>query len=222
MLPHRRGHGRSDGSYIWDLLVPELWKGWEHARGDTIVALHETQLEDQVAALLFLRSLPYVDPNRIAVIGCSYGGIQTVLAAERNLQLRAAIAFATAAKGWRDTPELRGRLLSAVRQVRIPMLFVQAKNDYDLTPSFALGKELALQGYPDAVRIFPPFGDSNEDGHNFGLAGIDIWAPEVFELLRRSMPFDPAAGPALKQRGQLHPRADWACGSDQSASEVRS
>jgi dipeptidyl aminopeptidase/acylaminoacyl peptidase len=47
-----------------------------------------------LSAVTYLKQLPGVDPHRIAVAGCSYGGIQTVLAVEANaeqkLGLRAA------------------------------------------------------------------------------------------------------------------------------------
>jgi dipeptidyl aminopeptidase/acylaminoacyl peptidase len=69
------------------------------------IALHETHLEDQLAALAYLKQLSDVDPHKIAVAGCSYGGIQTILAVEANanqkLGLRAAIDFAGGAMSWR-------------------------------------------------------------------------------------------------------------------------
>ena len=102
------------------------------------VALHEVHLEDQLAALAYLRQLSHVDPQRIAVAGCSYGGIQTVLAVEANaeqkLGLRAAIDFAGGAMSWRSF-SLRDRMVRAVRKATIPVLFIQAENDYDLGPS---------------------------------------------------------------------------------------
>ena len=60
LVPHRRGQGRSPGAYIMDQLnaatSPEQ-------RSLMLVALNEVHLQDQLAALAYLRSLPYVDQN---------------------------------------------------------------------------------------------------------------------------------------------------------------
>jgi dipeptidyl aminopeptidase/acylaminoacyl peptidase len=42
-------------------------------------------LDDQLAGLAYAKQLAFVDTNRIAVAGWSYGGIQTLLSAERNV-----------------------------------------------------------------------------------------------------------------------------------------
>ena len=51
------------------------------------------QLEDQLAGLAYVKKLAYVDSNRLVVAGCSYGGIETLLAAERGAGLKAAMAM---------------------------------------------------------------------------------------------------------------------------------
>src|SRR5262249_7811110 len=101
-LPHRRGHGRSLNASTVESLYAQGAAGR--------IALHEIHLEDQLSALAYVKQLSYVDPQRIAVAGCSYGGIQTVLAVEANteqkLSLRAAIDFAGAPMG-RESYNLR-------------------------------------------------------------------------------------------------------------------
>jgi len=50
-----------------------------------MVQLLETDhLDDQLAALEWLRKQPFVDQRRIAVAGNSFGGIETILRAERE------------------------------------------------------------------------------------------------------------------------------------------
>ena len=137
-VPHRRGQGRSPN----DSFVESLYAQGAAGR----IALHETHLEDQLAALTYLKQLPDVDPHRIALAGCSYGGIQTVLAVEANaeqkLGLRAAIDFAGGAMSWRSF-SLRDRMVRAIRKATVPVLFIQAENDYDLGPSQTLARELS-------------------------------------------------------------------------------
>src|SRR5215471_7208269 len=182
-VPHRRGHGRSPH----DSVVESLYAQGAAGR----IALHETHLEDQLAALAYLKQLSDVDPQKIAVAGCSYGGIQTVLAVEANAQqklgLRAAIDFAGGAMSWRSF-SLRDRMVSAVRKATVPVLFIQAENDYDLGPSRTLARELEQLGKPHKLLIFPPYGNTHAEGHGvFCSQGMMVWGPAVSSFLDDSM-----------------------------------
>lgn len=180
-VPHRRGHGRSPADRQVDSLFDRGASG--------MVALHEIHLDDTSAALTYLRALPYVDSNRIAVSGCSYGGIQTLLLAEKGHGLRAAVAFAPAAETWARSNSIQSRLARAVRQTTIPILFVQAENDYDLTPSAVLAKEMETLGKPHKRLIFPPYGKTHEEGHGgFCFQGTRVWGDEVLSFLNVFMP----------------------------------
>ena len=179
-VPHRLSHGRSPNDSHIDSLYDQ------GAR--SIVTLHELHLGDQLAALSYLKQLSYLDTGRIAVAGCSYGGIQTVLAVESNaeqkLGLRAAVNFAGAAQSWRGSSSLRSRLVSAVRKATIPVMFVQAENDYDLTPSRVLSAELQQLGKPYKLAIFPPYGNTREEGHGgFCFRATNVWGNEVLAFL---------------------------------------
>ena len=59
-----------------------------------LVELHDQYNEDVVAAISWLKEQPYVDPQRLIVSGVSYGGIQTLLTAEKGLGVRAFVSFA--------------------------------------------------------------------------------------------------------------------------------
>jgi dienelactone hydrolase len=161
--------------------------GGLHARDRRLVELMEEHLEDQIAALMYLKSLPEVDPQRIAVAGCSFGGIQTILMAEQGLGLRAAIDFAGGAQTWKEAPDLRDRLIKAVRHAQMPVLFIQAENDYDLAPSRTLAAEMEKANKPHAIQIFPHFGKTAQDAHEFCVHGAEIWADKVFSYLAEAM-----------------------------------
>jgi carboxymethylenebutenolidase len=116
------------------------------AAAETMIRLLEgDHLNDQLAALAWIRTQPYVEKNRIAVAGNSFGGIETVFAAERE-PFCAAIDSAGAAQTWAEVPELQARMRRAVSNAQAPIFFFQAANDYDLGPSTALSAAMKAAG----------------------------------------------------------------------------
>ena len=66
------------GYIIWSLDNRGSW-GRGHAWESTIFEhMGQREIEDQLAGVTYLKSLPYVDPNRIGVHGWSYGGYMTL------------------------------------------------------------------------------------------------------------------------------------------------
>ena len=186
-IPHRRGQGRSPGEYVMDQLDRANQSGGAQVRSRKLVELMELHLEDQIAALVYLKSLPEVDPQRMVVAGCSFGGIQTVLMAEKGLGLRAAVDFAGAAQNWQHSPDLRERMIRAAKHAQMPIFFIQAKNDYDVSPSRDLAAEMEKSAKPHLIQIFPSFGKSNQEAHEFCVHGGELWSPQVFSFFAESM-----------------------------------
>lgn len=188
-LPIRHGHKPSPGEYIQD--VVDRYRAQTHDRTTfqrQVVALQDVYNEDVAAAIDWIKKQPFVDGKHIVVTGCSYGGIQTLLTAERGLGVSAFIAFAPAAMSW-GNDELRNRLLTAVRAARAPVFLIQAENDYDLGPSQVLGPVIRAQGPLNRAKIYPAFGTTHPEGH-FGFAcweeGIAIWGPDALEFLAQA------------------------------------
>src|SRR6202140_5818500 len=133
--PYRRGQGlsASAGPYIGDQIDTAEKNGGLSAGAAEMVRLLETDhLNDQLAALAWLRKQVFVQPDRIAVAGNSFGGIETVLGAERG-NYCAAIDSAGGAQSWADAPALQSLMTASVRNAHAPILFFQAENDYDLS-----------------------------------------------------------------------------------------
>lgn len=86
--PYRRGQGlsASAGSYIGDQIAAAEKNGGISAAAETRVRLLKTDhLNDQLAGLAWLREQSFVQANRIAVAGNSFGGIEVILL--RNAEL---------------------------------------------------------------------------------------------------------------------------------------
>jgi carboxymethylenebutenolidase len=186
LYPFRRGHGPSadQGPFIQDLLQrEEATKGKEARQHLQFILLTTDYLQDVLAALAFLKSVPGIDSHRIVIAGHSFGGQLTLLAAERDKTVRAALAFGAAAAAWSGSAELRERLLTAVRKATAPIMLVQAENDYSTAPSRALGDELKRLDKPHLVKIYPSVGQSSDDGHNIVYGAIPQWEEDVFKFL---------------------------------------
>jgi dienelactone hydrolase len=146
--------------------------------------LESEQLDDQLAGLEYVKHLDYVDTTRLAVAGCSYGGIQTLLAAERGAGYRAAIAISPGALSWSGNRVLQDRLIRAVRGITIPVMLIQPAKDASLEPSRVLGGEFTRLGKSYSGTIYPPSGPEDEQTHCFGGAkGMHVWAADARAFL---------------------------------------
>lgn len=186
LYPFRRGQGLSadQAPFMQDLLQrEEVAHGKEARQHLQFILLTTDQLDDVTAALSFLKTVPGVDPKRVALAGHSFGGQLALLAAERDSTVRAAVTFGAAANSWERSPELRERLLTAVRKTTAPILLIHAENDYSTVAGRALGTELERLHKPYLLKIYPPVGQSADEGHNFLYLGIPQWRSDVFKFL---------------------------------------
>jgi carboxymethylenebutenolidase len=183
-VPHRRGQGRSPGDYIQD----QVLQARPGERAGRVVELLQAEVDDVIAGLNYLRSQPLVDPTRIAISGCSYGGIQTLLAGERDLGIKALVPFAPGAMSWEKNYQLQDRLLHAVDLAKAPVFLIQAENDYSLAPSHALSKEANKKHKDFQSKIYPAFGKSQHDGHwGFCSSATEVWGADALAFLEAHM-----------------------------------
>lgn len=182
----RRGTGLSVGQGVSaaDRMATELSSKGQEARNRLQLQLLDTdELSDALAGLAYLRTLPEINTQHIAVAGHSFGGALTLLIAERDSHLFAAVDFAGAAGSWESSAQLRTRLLTAVGSTKIPIFFIHSENDYSVAPGKALAAEMALLGKPYLLKIYPPFGSSSSVGHNLVDMGVATWETDVFKFL---------------------------------------
>jgi dienelactone hydrolase len=179
--PVRRGHDESEGEHI---LVVRGREAGPHGRraGDALVTqlLQTEQLSDQLAGLSYVKTLPFVDTTHMVVAGCSFGGIQTLLAAEGDRGFRAALPLSPAAENWDHNAPLRARLIAGVAKIHIPVFLIQPPRDASLGPARDLGAEFARLHKDYRGKVWPDTLAGREAGHCFGGdAGDDVWASEA-------------------------------------------
>jgi dienelactone hydrolase len=190
--PVRSGHGGNPGPYIVDEekkiraggLDPDL--AFEQR-----VKLHEKENDDVIAACKWMMKQPFADPRRIVVAGGSYGGIQTLLTAEREAKdpigIKCFVAMSPAAMSWNKN--WAERLTRCIQTAKTPIFLMQAENDYNLGPSEVLGPLTDAKGFPSRHKLFSPHlvagrdPDDHRQGHGGFFGDPSAWQQELLEYL---------------------------------------
>jgi dienelactone hydrolase len=186
VLPFRRGASGSEGHFWQDGLPSPASATYDAAA----IAALEAENADVSSAIRWAREQPYVDGARLSVAGCSFGGIHTLFAAEKEQGLRAAVDFAGGAMWWPHSTMIKERLTRAVDNAKVPIFFIQAENDFSVEPSRVLSQEMTLRHLPHRVHVFPPRGATNRDAHAFCVRNVTEWGPEVLEFLENPRRLD--------------------------------
>jgi dipeptidyl aminopeptidase/acylaminoacyl peptidase len=183
--PYRRGQGLSSdaGPYVLDEIKTARTRGGAQLAEQTLVRLLETeQLQDQRSALTWLKAQSFVRADGVAAVGNSFGGIETVLGAERGGYC-AAVDASGGAESWDSAADLQALMLRAARNSQSPIFFLQATNDFSLAPSRTLYAAMKQMGKPAEIHIYPPFGSSPQEGHSFAWRGASVWITDVSRFL---------------------------------------
>ncbi len=180
-VPERRGYGKSDG---------EIW--WQEVGSDQsrLILRLQAETDDVLAGIDYLRGLPYVDTKRLAVMGWSFGGVVTMLAAARSTAFLAAVDQAGGALTWDGNSHMRSALIEAAGKSTTPTLFMVARNDRTTSSVTTLSDIFKKRNVPHQLVIYEPFTPSQSSkvapGHVlFSSQGASLWENDVVEFLGR-------------------------------------
>jgi dienelactone hydrolase len=177
----RRGFGRSDGPYAEFIADP--CENTDYLRVGLISA------EDVTGAVASLRREPWVDPDRVVLLGYSTGGFAVSAAGTTNPPGVLGILDFAGGRGSFKPDQVCSpdRLVDAFatfgRSTRIPALWMFAENDHYLGVALArrIFEAYTSAGAPAQLKTLPPFGS---DGHLLLVAGsTDLWWPSVETFL---------------------------------------
>ena len=181
-LPHRHGYGRSPGP---------PWRSEVHAEFGTdaydrqLLQRLDSESDDVIAALDRLATMPEIDSRHVGVMGSSFGGTNTLFAASKDTRFVCAVDFAGAAMNWDRTPGLRVAMLAAAAKIRVPLLLMQAANDYSIRPTQEIAASLDGHRTPLQSKIFPAFGITPMEGHLLESTGALLWSEQMHRFLER-------------------------------------
>ncbi len=180
-VPSRRGYARSEGDFAED-------------RGPCAAPRYaeagEASAEDIAAALAYFRAQPFINADRVVLVGQSAGGWGVLaLAARQPEGVRAVLNFA-GGRGSRAAnivcaPDHLAAAASTLgARTRIPSLWIYTENDSYQPPAVSRLVSNAYIAAGGAARfiLLPPFGT---EGHNLFSAreGVAIWASHVSRFL---------------------------------------
>ena len=181
-LPHRAGYGNSPGPGWLDEVTADFGTPEYDAQ---LAPRLDRESDDVLAALDHVCSLDITRSDHIGVMGSSFGGTTTLLAAAKTNRFRCAVEFAGAAINWEHTPGLRHTMLAAVENLACPIFFIQAATDYSTRPTVELAEAARAAGITTEEKIYPAWGLTQDEGHVFERNGPHIWGPDVRCFLER-------------------------------------
>jgi carboxymethylenebutenolidase len=183
LVPERRGYGESDGTTFSEAAGGES--------GAVFVDRMEEEADDVLAAADYGATLPFVDPERIGVAGYSFGGIVAILAIARNKVFKVALDQAGGSLSWKKSPDLRKAMTAAIGKVKIPVMFMDAKNDATTDSVTTLAAAMQKAGRPLEIKIYPAFTPTRNPGDIpaghliFSDQGVDIWRQDALRFFNK-------------------------------------
>lgn len=185
-IPHRHGYGFSPGpTWRSECTAP----AYSPQYNNQLVQRLARESDDVLAAFAYLLTLKAIDPARVGVMGSSFGGTNTLLAAAREPRFRCAVEFAGAAMNWDRNPTIAAYMLEAAQQVKMPIFFVQAENDFSVRPTREIAAALAQTRVPFEAKVYPAFGHTHWEGHLLAGRGSQIWGPDIRRFLEQHLAF---------------------------------
>ena len=177
----RRGFGRSEGRFA------EALSGTCDNRD--YLAVGRIAADDVTGTVVALRGEPWVDPDRVLLLGHSTGGFAVTAAAANNPAgvvgiLNFAGGHGSAGPDRVCSPD---HLVEDTgifgRTTRVPALWIYSENDHFIPA--ALGRRMfeayAAAGAPAQLQVLPPFG---VEGHPMPVTGpAELWWPSVESFL---------------------------------------
>jgi dienelactone hydrolase len=187
LVPERRGYGKSEGKTFGEAVGQD--------RGPAFVRRQQDEAGDVNAAVEYVLRLPNggIDPRRVVIMGVSFGGIVTTLAAGESARYAAAVIQAPGALNWNRSEDLRAALTAAAAKIRIPVQCAVAENDLTTESARAVCAAAQRAGARTDLKIYPPYDRGQQrpgtaPGHAlFGRAGVDIWEEDLFAFLAAAL-----------------------------------
>jgi hypothetical protein len=222
-VPVRRGHTGSTGMTFAEYTsgLPNVPSTHEcstpNQSGPCKMEYLHRQETDVENAINFVKALrvglfgpTLVNPDRIAIMGHSFGGIVTTFSNAKNMGQKVAISIAGASQSWEGNDSASSEMIEAVTNAVAPIYFLEPMNDHSIMPTIVLSQVAGINCRLFQAALFPASevggsastitiddykGDWDGDGKTydprdkahgtFTGVRIDEWSPTVLEFINR-------------------------------------
>jgi pimeloyl-ACP methyl ester carboxylesterase len=183
LVPERRGYGKSEGRTFSEEIGQD--------RGPRFLERQRAEAGDINTAVEFVlsRTGSTLDPKRVVIMGWSFGGIVTTLAAGASPRYAAVMVQAPGALNWDRSAEMRSALTEAASKVRVPVSCAVAENDATTESARAICAAANAAGAATTPKVYPSFTSGkerpgNSPGHAlFGAVGASVWQKDALDFL---------------------------------------
>lgn len=175
--PVRRGYSPSTGTYFNEL-------------PDPLAALKAEKNDVKAAYDHLAGAAGFINPNKIAIMGHSLGGIVTIFANEMDFGQRVAIPIAAGSESWDGSQELKDALIASVPNAKHHTYFFEPLNDVSTAPTIELSHIAGINGQQYQSAIFPPvsYATTGEEAHAcfvLDTKQVKKWGKTVIDFLDR-------------------------------------
>lgn len=194
LVPMRRGYGATGGDWA---------ENFGTCKAPIYYHAALEQAKDVTAAIRFGRSLPFVNPDEVILVGQSAGGIASIAAASKDPEGLIGVVNFSGGRGGRPytnpgEPCVADNMTAAIaklaKTIKVPVLWHYSENDQFFAPHnvkawFRAFKDAGAHG---RLVMQPPF---QWDGHGiFGMAkGLPIWTAQFDKFLTNDIHFTTTA-----------------------------
>ena len=147
-----------------------------------LLAKYEGAARSATAALAWLRTQSFVDPERIVLAGDGLGANAALIVASKEKDIRGALLFSPDAASWSAHPALQERCIQALNTTKAPVLLLQPANLDTIDGFFALRSVIESKGEPNDSRLCQPFGQGAM-AIKFATDGVELWKKDVMLFL---------------------------------------
>jgi len=185
IVPIRRGYGKTGGTFAED--YGPCSAPFYHDAGTEAA-------KDLLATIDYASKIPFVQPDKILLIGHSAGGFASLAAASLNPPGVVGVVNLSGGRGGRPATNpgdpcgpdrMAGTIGKFAKTIRVPVLWLYAENDLFFAPQVVKKWFKAFQeaGAKGSLVIQPPFG---KDGHSLfsNKNGIPVWTLEFDGFLK--------------------------------------
>lgn len=180
IMPSRQGYDGRDGKTIEDEISCDMNAYNQESK---LLQRIKSECIEVIRCVELIKHYPWIASDYVLCSGYSFGAIISLLAILQNEFFCAGVVFSPGAIMWHNYPQIRKFIISTTQQIKVPVMVIQAENDFDLSPSLKLQEIFQQKNNFSHAKIYPPHGSNPSQAHNFYDTGVKFWLDDVKQFI---------------------------------------